>query len=157
MALSGQGLEVLLQIEISNTFTTVAGLRGTTITKNDEPIDVTSKSSNGFRELLAGAGNQSVSVSGNGVFTDSAAENALRTAMQAQRNRNSDNSADQDPVFEDFKVLVPLMGATANDTTLYTMTFKGMIASLEYAGEYNGEVTYTVTVESAGAVTVGTS
>jgi predicted secreted protein len=120
-------------------------------------VDVTNKSSNGFRELLAGAGHQFVTVSGNGVFTDSVAEDNLRTAMQAQRNRNSSNNADQDPAFTDFKVLVPLMGATGNDTTLYTMTFKGMIASLEYAGEYNGEVTYSITVESASAVTVGTS
>ena len=28
-----------------------------------------------------------------------------------------------------------------------------MVASLEYAGEYNGEVTYSVTLESSGAIT----
>ena len=28
-----------------------------------------------------------------------------------------------------------------------------MIASLEYAGEYNGEVTYSITLESSGDIT----
>jgi TP901-1 family phage major tail protein len=31
-----------------------------------------------------------------------------------------------------------------------------MVASLEYAGEYNGEVTYSLTLESAGAVVFAT-
>jgi predicted secreted protein len=31
-----------------------------------------------------------------------------------------------------------------------------MVASLEYAGEYNGEVTYSVTLESSGAITFAT-
>ena len=31
-----------------------------------------------------------------------------------------------------------------------------MVASLEYAGEFNGEVTYSVTLESSGTITFAT-
>jgi len=43
------------------TFTTIAGLRSTSLTVNNESVDVTNKDSSGKRTLLAAAGfNQSV-------------------------------------------------------------------------------------------------
>ena len=110
---------------------TVGGLRSTSITLNDEAVDVTNKDSSGNRTLLADGGIHSMSVSGSGVFTDAASETTLKDAMNAS-------------AFKNFEVIIPDFG-----------TYQGafMVATLEYAGEYNGEVTYSVTLESSGAVT----
>ena len=56
------------------TFTTIAGLRSTSLTVNNESVDVTNKDSSNNRTLLAEAGVQSISVSGSGVFTDGATQ-----------------------------------------------------------------------------------
>ena len=127
-----KGSAMLLKVDISGTATTVAGLRSTSITMNDEAVDVTTKDDSGVRQLLAGGGVQSFSASGSGVFTDSVSEAAVRTAYEAQRTGGT---------FTDFDIIVPDFG-----------TFAGpmMISSIEYAGEYNGEVTYTISLESAG-------
>ena len=124
-------------------FTTVGGLRSTSITMNDEAVDITTKDSLGHRGLLAGGGVNSVSVSGSGVFTDAASETSLKSAYFAQQN-TSDGSSAQTPAFNNYQIIIPDFG---------TMTGSFMIASLEYAGEYNGEVTYSVTLESAGYIT----
>ena len=115
-------------------FTTVAGLRSTSITMNDEPVDVTTKDSSGVRALLAQGGVQSYTISGSGVFLDAAGDDTLRQKYGAA-------------TFANFRLIVPDFG---------TFTGPFMVASLEYAGEYNGEVTYSLTLESAGAVTFAT-
>ena len=138
-----KGSAMLLKIDQSGTQTTVGGLRSTGITFNDEAVDITNKDSLGMRTLLAGGGTQSVSISGSGVFTDSTTEQAVRTAYFAQAN-TSDGSAAQAAAFEDFQVIVPDLGT-------FTGTF--MIATMGYSGEFNGEVTYDLTLESSGYVT----
>ena len=127
-----KGAALLLKINTtSSTYVTIGGLRSTSITLNDEAVDVTNKDSSGNRTLLADGGVFSLSVSGSGVFTDTAAEETLRATMNAS-------------TFKNFQVIVPDFG-----------TYQGafMVASLEYAGEFNGEVTYSVTLESSGAIT----
>ena len=138
-----KGLDVLMKIDISGTKTTIGGLRSTSITLNDESVDITNKDSLGTRTLLAGAGVNSLSVSGSGVFTDSAAEVAVRTAFAAQQN-TTDGSSAQTAAFETFEFIIPNLGT-------YTGAFQ--ITSLEYAGEYNGEATYSMSFESAGYIT----
>ena len=59
-----KGSAMLLKVDISGTATTVAGLRSTSISMNDEAVDVTTKDSSGLRQLLAGGGVQSFSASG---------------------------------------------------------------------------------------------
>ena len=114
----------------SDTYTTVGGLRSTSITLNQESVDITHKDSSNARELLADAGVESVSISGSGVFTDAASDGTLRTAFGGSDIPN-------------FEVIIPDLG---------TYQGKFHIASLEYGGEYNGEVTYSVTLESSGSV-----
>ena len=126
-----KGSAMLLKIDQSGTQTTVGGLRSTSITFNDEAVDITNKDSLGMRTLLAGGGRQSVSISGSGVFTDSATEQAVRTAYFGQAN-TSDGSAAQTAAFDSFQVIVPDLGT-------FTGTF--MIATMGYSGEFNGEVT----------------
>ena len=126
-----RGAEMLIKIDNSGSKQTVAGLRSTTLTLNDEAVDITNKDSGSFRELLPAGGIQSMSITASGVFTDSTAETTLRSAYGTS-------------TFKSYNVIVPDLGT-------YAGTF--MIASLEYAGEYNGEATYSVTLESSGAVT----
>ena len=127
-----KGAALLLKINTTGTtYVTVGGLRSTSITLNDEAVDVTNKDSSGNRTLLADGGVHSVSVSGSGVFTDAASETTLKDAMNAA-------------AFKNFQVIIPDFGT-------YAGAF--MVASLEYSGEFNGEVTYSVTLESSGAIT----
>ena len=55
-------------------YTTIAGLRTTQLSVNADTVVVTNKGSGGWRELLSGAGVRSVSLSGAGVFSGTAAE-----------------------------------------------------------------------------------
>ena len=137
-----KGSAMLLKVDISGVQTTVAGLRSTSISMNDEAVDITNKDSLGTRTLLAGGGTQSISISGSGVFTDSTTELLVRTSYFAQAN-TSDGSAAQTPAFETFQVIVPDLG---------TFTGEFMISTLEYAGEYNGEVNYSISLENAGYI-----
>ena len=98
---------------------------------NDEAVDTTNKDSSGNRELLANGGIHSMTISGSGVFTDAASEETLRTKMNATS-------------FANYQFVIPDFGT-------YSGAF--MVESLSYAGEYNGEVTYSVTLQSSGAIT----
>tara|TARA_Y100001963_G_C6759998_1_gene438979 strand:+ start:1105 stop:1518 length:414 start_codon:yes stop_codon:yes gene_type:complete len=115
-------------------FTTIGGMRSTSISINDETVDITNKDSGTARELLANGGILSMSVSGSGVFTDSASETTLRADMNQAALTN-------------YQFLIPDFG---------TYTGKFQLTSLEYAGEYNGEVTYSFTFESSGAIAFAT-
>lgn len=111
-------------------YATVAGLRTTQLSINGEAVVITNKGSGGWRELLSGAGVRSVSVAGSGVFTGSAAETRLKANA---------------------------LGGLLDD---YELSFesgerlrgKFLLTRLEYAGDFNGERTYTVALESSGAV-----
>ena len=115
-------------------FTTVAGLRDTSISINAETIDVTNKDSSRVRTLLADAGIQSFSISGSGVFTDAASEQLILTNFSAT-------------TFLNYQFLVP-------DYNTFTGAFQ--VTSIEYSGSYNGEVTYSMSFESASTVTIAT-
>jgi TP901-1 family phage major tail protein len=128
-----KGGELLMKIGSGSpvTYATIGGLRSTSITLNDESVDITNKDNSGVRTLLANAGVQSMTVSGSGVFTDSTEEGLLRTAFRKA-------------TFDQYQFVIPDFGS-------YTGTFQ--VSSLEYAGEYNGEVTYSATFESSGTIT----
>ena len=126
-----RGKALLLKIDVSGTMTTIGGMRSTSMTLNDEAVDITNKDSGSQRELLPAGGILSMSITASGVFTDSTAEQTLRSAYGTS-------------TFKSYNVIVPDLGT-------YAGTF--MVASLEYAGEYNGEATYSVTLESSGAIT----
>tara|TARA_R100001460_G_scaffold6862_2_gene17712 strand:+ start:1105 stop:1509 length:405 start_codon:yes stop_codon:yes gene_type:complete len=125
-----RGGALLLKVDISGTMTTIGGLRSTSITLNDEAVDITNKDNGQTRTLLPQGGTASLSVSGSGVFTDSTAEQTIRTAWNAS-------------TFKSYNIIIPDLGT-------YSGSF--MIASLEYSGEYNGEVTYSITLESSGSI-----
>jgi TP901-1 family phage major tail protein len=111
-------------------YSTVAGLRTTQLSINGDAVVITNKGSGAWRELLSGAGVRSVSVSGAGVFTGSAAETRLKT------NALSGVLDDYELSFESGERL----------------RGKFLVARLDYAGDFNGERSYTLALESSGAV-----
>lgn len=116
------------------TFTTVAGLRDTSIAINQETVDVTNKDSSRVRTLMAQGGVKSFTISGSGVFTDSASEQTVLTAFDASTHKN-------------FQFLVP-------DYNTFTGAFQ--VTAIEYSGAYNDSVQYSMTFESAGTITIAT-
>jgi TP901-1 family phage major tail protein len=111
-------------------FTTVAGLRTTQLTVNSETVVVTHQGSGGWRELLSGAGVRSVALSGAGVFTGSAAEARIKANALSG-------------VIDDYQV---------SFESGETLTGRFQISRLDYAGDFNGERTYTLALESSGPV-----
>lgn len=131
-----KGRELLLKVEASpggGTFNTVGALRSTSISINNEIVDITNKSSAGARKLLAGAGVTSLAVSGSGVFDDDANFALVEASARANTHLN-------------YQVVIP---GTSNGRT-YEAAFA--ITTLEQAGEYNGEVNYSITLESDGTI-----
>lgn len=112
------------------TYATIAGLRTTQLSINGEAVAITSKDSGAWRELLSGAGVRSVSVSAAGVFTGSAAE--LRIKANALAG-----------VIDDYRL---------SFESGETLTGRFLLTRLDYAGDYNGERSYTLNLESSGAV-----
>ncbi len=112
------------------TYEAVAGLRTTQMTINGDTVVVTHKDSGGWRELLSGAGTRSVSVTASGIFLGSDAENAVRGNALAGTLDAYELS------FED--------GAR--------MRGQFLVQRLDYAGDFNGERTYSLQLESSGPV-----
>ncbi len=131
-AQNGKDLLIKVDMDGAGTFQTFAGLRATRISFNAEQVDVTSlESQGGWRELLAGAGMKSASLSGSGVFRDDATDERARAIFF-----NGE--------IPQFQVIIPDFG---------TVEGPFQIASIEYAGSHNGEATYELSLASAGAVT----
>ncbi|MFN4020660.1 MAG: phage tail tube protein [Erythrobacter sp.] len=111
-------------------YQTVAGLRTTQMSITGDTVVVTHKGSGGWRDLLSGAGTRSVSVSAAGIFLGSSAESAVRAHALA---------------------------GTLDD---YELSFEGgeklrgrfLVQRLDYAGDFNGERSYTLQLESSGPV-----
>lgn len=114
------------------TFTTVAGLRTTSLAFNAQTVDVTNADSTApWRELLAGAGVRSAAVSGSGVFKDAASDATVRSIFFAGSLRN-------------WQIVVPDFG---------TVTGAFDLTALQYEGTHDGEVRMSLTLASAGALT----
>jgi len=132
VAQKGKDLLIKLDLTGSGAFTTIAGLRASRISFNAETVDVTTlESSGGWRELLAGAGVRSASISGSGVFRDADTDERARQIFF-------------DGDVPDFQVVIPDFGIVEGPF---------QISSVEYAGSHDGEATYELSLASAGALT----
>lgn len=127
---NGRDLLIKMDMTGDGTFETIAGLRASRLGFNAETIDVTSTASGGWRELLGGAGVRSASISGSGVFRDEATDARARQVFF-------------DGEMPRFQVVIPGFG---------TVEGPFQISGLEYAGSYNGEATYELSLASAGAL-----
>lgn len=133
--MSGQkGRDVLIKIGDGaepEVFTTIAGIRAKTISLNARAVDGTSgESAEAWRELIAGAGVKSASVSGAGVFKDAASDAMLRETFFAQAARS-------------FQLVIPSFGTLAGPF---------LVESLDYAGDHDGEAAFAITLASAGVL-----
>jgi TP901-1 family phage major tail protein len=72
-----------------------------------------------------------MSISASGVFTDSTAEQTLRSKVHQS-------------TFESYNLIVPDLGTYAGQF---------MIESLSFSGEFNGEVTFDLSLQSSGPIT----
>lgn len=128
-----KGKDLLLKIDpaAARNFVTVAGLRAHSLSFNAEPVDITAAdSANGWRQLLAGAGLKTASVSGAGIFRDGTADATLRSAFFNGKIHN-------------WQIVIPDFGIIEG---LFQIT------TLEYAGRYDGELNYELALQSAGTL-----
>jgi TP901-1 family phage major tail protein len=121
--------------EASETFSNLCGLNSKSITINNSSIDVTTPDCTTpagalWTETLAGLKN--VSVSGDGFFEDSTAEARMNSVAMG-----ADNACN-------FQIVVPDFGT-------YAGSFR--ISSVDFGGQTEGGVTYSLSLESTGAVT----
>jgi TP901-1 family phage major tail protein len=129
---NGKDLLIKLDMVGDGSFETIAGLRASRISFNAETVDVTSlESTGGWRELLAGAGVKTASISGSGVFRDASTDERARQIFF-------------DAEIPSFQVIIPDFGVVEGPFQL---------SSIEYSGNHNGEATYEMTMASAGALT----
>jgi len=116
----------------SEVFTMVGGLRATSMSINAEAIDVTHQGSAQWKTLIDGAGIKSVSISGSGVFEQDSTIAQIRTDILAQTLRN-------------FQIVEHSSG------DYFQGKFK--ITSMERAGDYDNEQSWSISLESSGAIT----
>lgn len=121
--------------ETPEVFANLCGLNSKSLTINNSAIDVTTPDCTApegalWTETLNGLKN--VSISGDGLFEDSVAEARMNTiAMGADNTCN-------------FEVVIPDFGS-------YSGAFR--LASVDFGGETEGGVTYSLSLESNGAIT----
>ncbi len=129
-----KGKDLLLKIVPSGggAAVTVAGLRTKKVAFNAQAVDVTDADSSGrWRELLSGAGVQRCSLGGAGIFNDAASDAMVRTGFFGG-------------VIQDWQIVIPDFGTIAGPF---------LITALEYAGSHDGELSFDMALESAGALT----
>lgn len=133
-----KGRDLLIQIHDGSAdfndenYVVVGGFKTNGVTINGDPIDITNKDSQGFKQSLAGAGNISMSLSGDGVFMDDASFRRVHEHMVNQTH--------------------PQCRAIIPEFASYTGPFA--IGSLQLNGNDQDAVTYTISLDSAGVIDV---
>jgi TP901-1 family phage major tail protein len=128
-----KGKDLLLKVDTNGagSFVTVAGLRARTLAFNAASVDITDQESAGrWRELLEGAGIRTARITGSGIFKDASTDETVRQYFFNGTVR-------------DWRVIVPELG---------TVEGPFQIASLEYSGQHDGEISFDMGLESAGAL-----
>jgi TP901-1 family phage major tail protein len=131
-AQSGKDMLLKLDATGSGSFVTVAGLRTRALAFNAAAIDITDSESVGrWRELLAGGGIRRASVSGAGIFKDQASDEAVRSLFFGAG-------------ICAWQLVIPGFGTIAGPF---------QIVALQFSADHAGEVTFELTLESAGQLT----
>jgi TP901-1 family phage major tail protein len=128
-----RGKDLLLNMYgASGTFIGVAGLRSHTLSLNAQTIDATHLNSSGrWRELLSGAGVLSAQIAGGGIFKDATSDALMQATFFAGAVRS-------------WQIVIPDFGR-----------IEGLfqIAALSFTAPHDAEVTFNVTLISAGELT----
>lgn len=131
--MAGQrGRDVLLKLaDQTGQFVTIAGIRTKTLQLAAASVDGTNTDSpEAWRELVGGAGVKSARLSGAGVFKDKPSDERVRGLFFASEIGN-------------WQLVLPDFGVIEGPF---------QISGLSYAGEHDGEATFSLTLESAGAL-----
>ncbi len=128
-----RGKDLLLKMDDgTGNFVTVAGMRTQRLALNADAVDSTSADSiGGWRELLAAAGVRRATISGAGIFKDAASDALIRQAFFAGAINN-------------WQVVVPSFG---------TIQALFQISALDWRGDQAAELTFELSLESAGPLT----
>lgn len=128
-----RGRDFLLKIydESSSGYKTVGGMRSNSFSLNDAPVEITNKSSGDFAEYMENGGVRSLTIGGSGIFVDDAEFRKVHDHMMAGTHA-------------DCQIIIP---------DFMTYTGKFAVKNLELTGEYNGEVSYNISLASSGAIT----
>jgi TP901-1 family phage major tail protein len=129
-----KGRDMLLKIDSTGTGTyiTVAGLRSNTLTFNTETVDASSQDSTGaWRELLSGAGLKSASLRGSGIFKDASSDAKLREYFF-------------NGTIVNWQIIIPDFGIVSGPF---------QISSLDFGARHDAEVTFDLSLASAGVLT----
>ncbi|MFC3051655.1 phage major tail protein, TP901-1 family [Kordiimonas pumila] len=135
-----QGRDLLIKIHDGSgdfddeNYVVVGGIKTNSFDISGEAVDITNKDSNGFKELLPGSGNVAVSITGDGVFVDDASFKRVHDHTLARTHPSC-------------RIVVP-------DFATYTGVFS--ISKLTLNGNDGEAVTYSIQLNSSGAVTVAT-
>ncbi|MCF6344637.1 MAG: phage major tail protein, TP901-1 family [Devosiaceae bacterium] len=128
-AQSGKDMLLRLDETGAGSFLTVAGLRTKSLSFNAASIDITDAESAGrWRELLAGGGIKSASLSGAGIFKDESSDAKIRELFFAGTIRS-------------WQLILPDFG---------TIEGAFQIVALEFSADHASEVTFDIALESAG-------
>ena len=124
-----KGALFLLEVEIDSVFTVLAAMRTTTMTVNNETVDVTSKGDL-QRELLENCGIQSVSIKAQGCI--SSADSYKKISYAANTGE--------------------ILNVKINSSNGETYSGGFILSAFETSGEYNKDGLYSITLESADTV-----
>ncbi len=127
------GQDVLAQIDMngSQEFKTIAGIRATKISLNAQTINATHLGSAGrWRELVENAGVRSATINGSGVFVDDETDARIQSLF--------------------FEGQFPMMRMRIPDFGDLIGRFQ--IVSIDFSGNYDGEASYEFSFASSGEI-----
>lgn len=130
--MSLKGSAIVVKKGTSSAGTALAAGRTTSISLNSETVDVTSADdTNRWRQLLAGTGVKTMSVSFSGVLKDGATHDQMIDDLIAQ-------------TVDAYGIVLGSLG-----------TFDGnfQLTQFDANGDYNGEAQFSITLESGGDIT----
>jgi TP901-1 family phage major tail protein len=133
-----KGSDMLLYVDTdgNGAYSLVGGVQNVRINRRRPEVDVSNQSSaSKHRELLAGASIASWSISGSGVMDDAAPQSTIETYANENTHRN-------------WRCVVP-GGKT------YTGLFH--VSAYESNAQHGREIQFSVTLESAGLITITAS
>jgi TP901-1 family phage major tail protein len=126
------GRNFLLKMGTGTAAVTVAAMRTTSFSVNGETVDVSTKDSAGFRDLLGSAGLSSLQIQAAGVLSGSTTSNVFAARAKAKS-------------IDPYTLLW--------DGTAGTLSGNFQCPSFGANGEYNGAQEYNLTLESSGSWT----
>ena len=135
----GNLLGLYISTDGGTNYTLVGSATSATLSINNDTLDVTKKSASGNRELMYGLQTATVTAEGFVKYDDTQGSEQLRTvALTAS---------------DDSNYLVRFTTGVSGDKEVY---FNAIITSFEETAAVNEIATYSITLESAGAITEGT-